>query len=259
MFEHEAACSKPAFADGQRCCLRWIGMHCVQNCSKPRGGEAFRNASTSTRYFSVPWKGTTTLVYAWAHQKAIDFVLFATMYAWGLCPFLGMEIYSEKSLAPRNLSGINLGTTPHRHHTRGFCAVFIRKVFLPRLHFFASLGEFLLRLSKSLKRTTTHWNFPVAAYKSKKSLFDSACKSNGFPKLRGIENGFQYGADMGLHGAFSCGTVCFPKNACYNPTYICLEVLTSSLIALGTIGLLGLPHMSPFAKSSVSSWAIASC
>ena len=32
------------------------------------------------------------------------------MYAWGLCPFLGMEIYSEKSLDPRNLSGINLGT-----------------------------------------------------------------------------------------------------------------------------------------------------
>ena len=37
---------------------------------------------------------------------------FCTMYAWGLCPFLGMDIYSEKSLAPRNLSGINLGTTP---------------------------------------------------------------------------------------------------------------------------------------------------
>ena len=36
-----------------------------------------------------------------------------------LCPFLGMEIYSEKSLAPRNLSGINLGTNPRRHRTPG--------------------------------------------------------------------------------------------------------------------------------------------
>ena len=34
-----------------------------------------------------------------------------TMYAWGLCPFLGMEIYCEKNLAPRIFSGINLGTT----------------------------------------------------------------------------------------------------------------------------------------------------
>ena len=42
-----------------------------------------------------------------------------TMYAWGVCPFLGMQIYSEKNLAPRNLSGINLGTTPRRHHTQG--------------------------------------------------------------------------------------------------------------------------------------------
>ena len=47
-------------------------------------------------------------------------IFFVYMYAWGLCPFLGMEIYSEKSLAPRNLSGINLGTTPRRHHTRGY-------------------------------------------------------------------------------------------------------------------------------------------
>ena len=41
------------------------------------------------------------------------------MYAWGLCPFLGMEIYSKKSLAPRNLSGINLGTTPPVGTTHG--------------------------------------------------------------------------------------------------------------------------------------------
>ena len=41
------------------------------------------------------------------------------MYAWGLYPFSGMDIYSNKSMAPRNLSGINLGTTPRRHHTRG--------------------------------------------------------------------------------------------------------------------------------------------
>ena len=57
------------------------------------------------------------------HGPKIDSGYFlCTMYAWGLCPFLGMEIYSEKSLAPRNLSGINLGTTPCRHHTRGFGA-----------------------------------------------------------------------------------------------------------------------------------------
>ena len=55
------------------------------------------------------------------HGPKIDSGYFlCTMYAWGLCPFLGMEIYSEKSLAPRNLSGINLGTTPRRHHTRGY-------------------------------------------------------------------------------------------------------------------------------------------
>ena len=54
------------------------------------------------------------------HGPKIDSGYFlCTMYAWGLCPFLGMEIYSEKSLAPRNLSWINLGTTPRRHHTRG--------------------------------------------------------------------------------------------------------------------------------------------
>ena len=47
------------------------------------------------------------------HGPKIDSGYFlCTMYAWGLCPFLGMDIYSEKSLAPRNLSGINLGTTP---------------------------------------------------------------------------------------------------------------------------------------------------
>ena len=73
MFEHEAACSKPAFADGQRCCLRWNGMHCVQNCSKPPRGKPFEmhpnnhklrgcGSPSSTRYFSVSvtWKGTTT-------------------------------------------------------------------------------------------------------------------------------------------------------------------------------------------------------
>ena len=54
------------------------------------------------------------------HGPKIDSRYFlCTMYAWGLCPFLGMEIYSKKSLAPRNFSGINLGTTPRRHHTRG--------------------------------------------------------------------------------------------------------------------------------------------
>ena len=47
------------------------------------------------------------------HGPKIDSgYLLCTIYAWGLCPSLGMEIYSEKSLAPRNLSGINLGTTP---------------------------------------------------------------------------------------------------------------------------------------------------
>ena len=57
------------------------------------------------------------------HGPKIDSGYFlCTMYAWGLCPFLGMDIYSEKSLAPRNLSGINLGTTPRRHHTRGYPA-----------------------------------------------------------------------------------------------------------------------------------------
>ena len=47
-----------------------------------------------------------------AHGSKIDFGYFflCAMYAWGLCPFLGIEIYSEKNLAPRNLSGINLGT-----------------------------------------------------------------------------------------------------------------------------------------------------
>ena len=55
--------------------------------------------------------------------KLILDIFLCTMYAWGLCPFLGMEIYSEKSLAPRNLSGINLGTTPRRHHhTVHMCA-----------------------------------------------------------------------------------------------------------------------------------------
>ena len=54
------------------------------------------------------------------HGPKIDSGYFlCNMYAWGLCPFLGTEIYSEKSLAPRNLSGINLGTTLRRHHTRG--------------------------------------------------------------------------------------------------------------------------------------------
>ena len=54
------------------------------------------------------------------HGPKIDSGYFlCNMYAWGLCPFLGTEIYSEKSLAPRNLSGINLGTTPRRHHTQG--------------------------------------------------------------------------------------------------------------------------------------------
>ena len=54
------------------------------------------------------------------HCPKIDSGYFlCTMYARGWCPFLGMEIYSEKSLAPRNLSGINLGTTLRRHHTRG--------------------------------------------------------------------------------------------------------------------------------------------
>ena len=38
----------------------------------------------------------------------------------GVVPIFGNGIDSEKSLAPRNLSGINLGTTPCRHHTRGF-------------------------------------------------------------------------------------------------------------------------------------------
>ena len=57
------------------------------------------------------------------HGPKIDSGYFlCTMYAWGLCPFLGMDIYSEKSLAPRNLSGINLGTTPRRHHTWGYPA-----------------------------------------------------------------------------------------------------------------------------------------
>ena len=39
------------------------------------------------------------------------YVFLCAMYAWGLCPFLGMEIYCEKNLAPRIFSGINLGTT----------------------------------------------------------------------------------------------------------------------------------------------------
>ena len=43
-----------------------------------------------------------------------------TMCAWRLCTFLGMEMYSVKTLAPRNLTGINLGTTPRRHRTRGY-------------------------------------------------------------------------------------------------------------------------------------------
>ena len=36
-------------------------------------------------------------------------------------PFFGNgNLFRKNSLAPRNLSGINLGTTPRRHHTRGF-------------------------------------------------------------------------------------------------------------------------------------------
>ena len=54
-------------------------------------------------------------------QNRFCFFLCA-MYAWGLCPFLGMDIYSEKNLVPRNLSGINLGTPPRRHHTQGSLA-----------------------------------------------------------------------------------------------------------------------------------------
>ena len=54
------------------------------------------------------------------HGPKIDSRYFlCTMYAWGLCPSLGLAICSEKRLAPRNFSGINLGTTPRRHHTRG--------------------------------------------------------------------------------------------------------------------------------------------
>ena len=67
------------------------------------------------------------------HGPKIDSGYFlCTMYAWGLCPFLGMEIYSEKSLAPRNLSGINLGTTPRRHHTRYTCVLQVKATFHDR-------------------------------------------------------------------------------------------------------------------------------
>ena len=53
------------------------------------------------------------------HGPKIDSGYFwCTMYTWGLCPFLGTEIF-PKNLAPKKLSRINLGTTPRRHHTQG--------------------------------------------------------------------------------------------------------------------------------------------
>ena len=49
-------------------------------------------------------------------------IFLCTMYAWGLCPFLGMDIYCEKNLAPRifishipvlNFAGADLHIEPH--------------------------------------------------------------------------------------------------------------------------------------------------
>ena len=66
------------------------------------------------------WNFTQRCLPPWSQNWF--WIFLCTMYAWGLCPFLGMEIDSEKSLAPRNLSGINLGTVqPPVGTTHGDC------------------------------------------------------------------------------------------------------------------------------------------
>ena len=46
--------------------------------------------------------------------------IFCVPCTFGVVPFFWNKKLFRKNLAPRNLSGINLGTTPRRHHTWGF-------------------------------------------------------------------------------------------------------------------------------------------
>ena len=46
--------------------------------------------------------------------------IFCVPCTFGVVPFFWNKNLFRKNLAPRNLSGINLGTTPRRHHTWGF-------------------------------------------------------------------------------------------------------------------------------------------